>query len=122
MLCGAQINLLWNTGRRGVGVARLSQQVGDRVHSFPRAKLGELQDLIKGVRYGVSVRVGDIICGGVDSGVGYRVGISNGITVGIDNEYTLGYLVGSFVSFNCGQPMGSLIMLDNDMLGSGSGI
>ena len=68
------------------------------------------------------MRVGDIICGGVDSGVGYRVGISNGITVGIDNEYTLGYLVGSFVSFNCGQPMGSLIMLDNDMLGSGSGI
>ena len=65
------------TGRCGIGVVRLSQRVEERVHALPLAKRGDLRDRVEGVRCGVSVRVGENIGGGVDSGVSYGFGIDN---------------------------------------------
>ena len=77
MLCGAQIHCRRSTGRREFGAARPAQRMGDQVHALPQAGRGEMQDCIKGVICGVSVRVGNSIGRGVDSGVGYEVGSAN---------------------------------------------
>ena len=55
-LCGAPTPRRWSTGRRGVGVARPSQQVGKQYHVLPWAKLGELWGRVEGVRGGSRVR------------------------------------------------------------------
>ena len=59
--------------------------MGDRVHALPRSELSELRDRVKSVRYGVSVRVGNIIVGCVDSDVGSWFVIASEIIDWLDN-------------------------------------
>ena len=57
--CGATIPCPWSTVRHGFGVARPNQHVGELVYTLPRAKCGDLQDQVKYVIGGASVRGGN---------------------------------------------------------------
>ena len=67
----------WSTGRRGVGFTRPCQRVGERFHTLPWSKRGELQDRVEGVICGGSERGGNSIVCSVDGGVDSGVGIDN---------------------------------------------
>ena len=52
-------------------------QAGEKLHAYPWAERGDLQDHVEGAIWGFSVRVGNSIGLGDDSGVGYGIGSAN---------------------------------------------
>ena len=75
--CGTPILHWWITGRRGVGVARPSQRMGERVHALSRDERGELRDQLEGGRCVARVRGVDSVGWCVDGGAGSGIGSSN---------------------------------------------
>ena len=95
--CGVTTPCCRITGKHGVGVARPAHRVGGIIHALTQAKRGELQYVLEGVRGGARVR------GSNSEDEVLMVGLVMVLKVlinhiGLDDEDTLGYSVGTFDS------------------------
>ena len=72
--CSTPTSHRWSTWQSGVGAMIPVQREGERGHTLPQDKHGELQERADDIRWVVSGRAGDSIRQSVDGGVGSGIG------------------------------------------------